>query len=158
MGVTGSNGKTTTTTLIYEVLKKAKREVVLGGNIGMPLSMLVDKIKENDILLLEISDHQLIDFKDFKTNYSILTNVCPTHLDYHGTYEAYKAVKHKIFDHHTKRDVAIVNHKNQDAYNLSLDIKSEITYFNDEYNFIKDNYIYINKEQLREYTCYVSFT
>ena len=61
IGITGSNGKTTTTTLVYEFLKAAKKSVCLGGNIGYPLCSLVDKIKPEDILLLEISDHQLVD-------------------------------------------------------------------------------------------------
>ena len=100
IGVTGSNGKTTTTSLIYEVLKKSGIAVKLGGNIGTPLSKIVKDLKKDDILLLEISDHQLIDMDDFKTDISILTNLCPTHLDYHGSYEAYKNVKHKIFNHH----------------------------------------------------------
>ena len=86
IGITGSNGKTTTTTIIYELLKRHGKNTVLGGNIGTPLSTLVTKIKPQDILLLEISDHQLCDLHDFKTDISILTNICPTHLDYHGTY------------------------------------------------------------------------
>ena len=68
IGVTGSNGKTTTTTLIYEVLKKAGISVKLGGNIGTPLSQIVGDLQDGDILLLEISDHQLIDMNDFKTD------------------------------------------------------------------------------------------
>ena len=65
IGVTGSNGKTTTTTIIYELLKKMNISVVLGGNIGFPLSEVIPLIKNGDVLLLEISDHQLINFKDF---------------------------------------------------------------------------------------------
>lgn len=76
--------------MIYELLKLMKRPVVLGGNIGYPLSEVIPLIHEGDILLLEISDHQLINFNDFKTNISVLTNLCQTHLDYHGTYENYK--------------------------------------------------------------------
>jgi len=70
IGVTGSNGKTTTVTLINEVLKKANVSVKLGGNIGTPLSKIVKDLNDGDILLLEISDHQLNDFKDFKKSLS----------------------------------------------------------------------------------------
>ncbi|MDD4733833.1 MAG: Mur ligase family protein, partial [Bacilli bacterium] len=67
VGVTGSNGKTTTVTLIYEILKSANLNVHLGGNIGFPLSSIVKDIKKDDILVIEISDHQLVDMYDFKT-------------------------------------------------------------------------------------------
>ena len=120
IGVTGSNGKTTTVSLIYEVLKEANMPVKLGGNIGTPLSKIVLDLQANDILLLEISDHQLIDMYDFKTDISILTNLCPTHLDYHGSYEAYKKTKKKIFAHHTKDNIAIIiEHFEFDNYRVT---------------------------------------
>lgn len=146
IGVTGSNGKTTTTTLIYEVLKKAGIPVKLGGNIGTPLSKIVNTLEENDILLLEISDHQLIDMKDFKTDISILTNLCPTHLDYHGSYEAYKSVKHKIFNHHSNEDIAIINEANYESVTLTEDILSTKYYFNSKENKIENGAIYIDNE------------
>ena len=68
---------------------------------------------------------------DFKTDISILTNLCPTHLDYHGSYEAYKTVKKKIFNHHTKEDIAIINAANYDSMELTKDILS--------HNFTKRN-------------------
>lgn len=148
IGVTGSNGKTTTTTLIYEVLKKAGSSVKLGGNIGTPLSQIVKSITSQDILLLEISDHQLIDFQDFKTNISVMTNLCPTHLDYHGSYEAYKNTKKKIFLPHTKEDIAIINEANYDSLELTKDILSTKYYFNSKENYIKDNYIYIDNKPI----------
>jgi len=148
IGVTGSNGKTTTTTIIYEILKHAGKSVKLGGNIGTPLSKIVSTLEENDILLLEISDHQLIDFKDFKTNISVITNLCPTHLDYHGSYETYKNTKKKIFNHHTNNDIAIINKKNFDSLELTNDILSTKYFFNDESNYIKDNLIYVDNQMV----------
>lgn len=148
IGVTGSNGKTTTVSLIYEVLKKAGVSVVLGGNIGIPLSKLVKSLKDNDILLLEISDHQLIDFKDFKTDISILTNICPTHLDYHGNYDNYKNVKKKIFNYHDSNNIAILNSNNNDSIELTSDINSTKLYFNNEENYYKDNVIYIDNKEV----------
>lgn len=152
IGVTGSNGKTTTTTLIYELLKRHGKSVVLGGNIGYPLSSLVNDIKSGDILLLEISDHQLCDIHDFKTNISILTNICPTHLDYHGTYEHYMNTKKKIFNLHTCNDLAIINKTNEDAFKISADILSQKVYFNDSNNYYKDNYIYLHGEKYLDTT------
>ncbi len=152
IGVTGSNGKTTTTSLIYEVLKSSNTNVVLGGNIGTPLSSIVNDLQENDILLLEISDHQLIDLQDFKTDISILTNLCPTHLDYHGSYENYLKTKKKIFNHHTNSDYAIINKANYESTDLTKDIASTKYYFNDEENYIKDNFIYIDNEPIIDTT------
>ena len=152
IGVTGSNGKTTTVTLINELLKLHGYKVILGGNIGYPLCDILDSITRDSILLLEISDHQLYDFIDFKTNISVLTNLCPTHLDYHGNYENYKLAKKNIFNHHTKEDIAIINKDNADSLELTKDIKSTKIYFNDEHNYIKDNYLYINNEQFLDLT------
>ena len=144
IGVTGSNGKTTTTTIIYELLKRMGKSVVLGGNIGYPLCSVINSVKEGDILLLEISDHQLCDIHDFKTNISVLTNICPTHLDYHGTYEHYMLTKKKIFNLHTNADIAILNKTNNDSLEVSKDILSKKKYFNDEENYYQDGFIYLH--------------
>ena len=148
IGVTGSNGKTTTVTIIYNMLKCLGKSVALGGNIGTPLADLISSIKENDILLLEISDHQLCDIHDFKTNISVLTNICPTHLDYHGTYEHYKITKAKIFNKHTEKDIAIINYENQDAIDVSKNILSQKYYFSSRNNkvqaYFDNEAIYLN--------------
>lgn len=130
IGVTGSNGKTTTVTLIYEMMKEANLPVHLAGNIGYPLSQIVEDIKPHDILLMEISDHQLLDMYDFKTHISVLTNLSPTHLDLHGTYEHYVETKSKIFNHHTDSDIAILNGSNSDVLKLTKEIPSQKEYFN----------------------------
>ena len=146
IGVTGSNGKTTTVTILYNLLKIHNVKVILGGNIGTPLSELIDDIKDDSVLLLEISDHQLYNFVDFKTNYSVLTNLCPTHLDFHGTYDNYKNTKKKIFNHHTKLDKAYINYSNLDSLKLTEDINSTKIYFNNNDNYYNDEGIFINKE------------
>ncbi len=152
IGVTGSNGKTTTTTMLYNMLKVSGNNVVLGGNIGTPLTDLLEEIKSGDILLLEISDHQLCDFHDFKTDVSILTNICPTHLDYHGTYEHYMMTKKNIFNNHTDKEVAIINKDNEDACKVSSDIKSNKNYFSRNDTscraYFKDEYIYLDDKRV----------
>lgn len=125
IGITGSNGKTSTTSLLYEMLKQDGKRVHLGGNIGYPLSGLLPSIQKGDYLVLEISDHQLVDFMDFKTNISIMTNLSEVHLDFHGDYETYKNVKKKIFAHHTNQDLAVINAGNQDVMDLVQDIPSK---------------------------------
>lgn len=147
IGVTGSNGKTTTVTMIYNLLKLHGYKVILGGNIGTPLCDLLSDISSNDILLLEISDHQLYDFHDFKTNISVLTNLYHTHLDYHGTYENYINTKKKIFNNHTNKDIAIINYSNSDSMNLTGDISSTKIYFNNDLNYIKDNLLYLDSKK-----------
>lgn len=146
IGITGSNGKTTTTTMIYDLLKLHKFDVILGGNIGYPLCDIITKINNNSILVLEISDHQLYNFIDFKTNISILTNLCPTHLDFHGNYENYKNTKKKIFNHHTNNNLAILNFANKDSLELTKDIKSHKIYFNNNINYYNNKGIYIDNK------------
>lgn len=152
IAVTGSNGKTTTTTLIYEILKEAKLPVHLAGNIGFPLSKFVNEIKEKDILLMEISIQQLCNFDEFKTNISVLTNIYDNvHLEIAGTKENYMNIKKRIFNHHTKDDYAVINSDNEDSLICTNDIMSSKEYFslNDNNNntcYIKDNSIYYKDE------------
>ena len=145
IGITGSNGKTTTTTMIYEIMKKANLNVHLAGNIGYPLSSIVNKIKENDIIVAEISDHQLLDTDKFKTNISVLTNLSPVHIDFHGSYENYKNTKKKIFNNHTSNDLAILNLNNKDVLEITKDIKSTKLYFSNNTKtdiYLDNNIIY----------------
>lgn len=129
IGITGSNGKTTTTTLIGEFMKNSFDNVYLGGNIGIPLSNFVRDIKPNSYLILEISDHQLCDMYDFKTNVSVLTNITPTHLDFHKSYEVYQMTKKKIFNNHTCDDLAIINKDDEVSMKITDDIKSTKVYY-----------------------------
>ena len=132
IGVTGSNGKTTTVTLIYNIMKEAGLPVYLGGNIGTPLCNFVKDIKENEYLVMEISDHQLCDMYDFKTNVSVLTNIYEVHTDFHDSHEKYVRTKKKIFNNHTEKDIAIINFDNKEAVDISKDINSTKYYFSKE--------------------------
>lgn len=142
IGVTGSNGKTTTTTLISEFMKNSFDNVYLGGNIGIPLSNFVRDIKPNSYLVLEISDHQLCDMYDFKTNVSVLTNITPTHLDFHKSYEVYQMTKKKIFNNHTSDDLAVINKDDEVSMKITDDIKSTKVYYGHD----KTNLAYYNEE------------
>ena len=149
IGITGSNGKTTTTTIAYELLKRSGKKVYVGGNIGTPLATLVPEIENDSILVLEISDHQLCDMYNFKTDISVITNLSEVHLDFHGTYENYKNIKKRIFNHHTEKDIAILNGDNQDVLELTKDIPSHTIYFSSRQNadiYLKDNQIYYHDE------------
>ena len=148
IGVTGSNGKTTTTSIIYEIMKKAYGDrVVLAGNIGTPLCHYVKDIKSDSYLVMEISDHQLCDMYDFKTNTSVITNIYDCHTDFHDSHERYVMTKKKIFNHHTKYDTAIINMDNKEVMDMTKDIKSSKLYFSciDQTNcYYKDGFIYFD--------------
>ena len=132
IGITGSNGKTTTTTLIYEMLKEDGKRVFLGGNIGTPFCHFVLDVQANDYVVLEVSDHQLCDVTDFKTDISVLTNIYQVHLDFHDSFDRYKMMKKKIFAHHSPSDLAIINRDNEEAMHLTEDILSSKEYFSRE--------------------------
>ena len=132
IGVTGSNGKTTTVTLIYNIMKEAGLPVYLGGNIGTPLCNFVKDIKSNEYLVMEISDHQLCDMYNFKTNVSVLTNIYDVHTDFHDSHEKYVMTKKKIFNNHTSEDIAIINLDNKEAVDATNEIASNKYYFSKE--------------------------
>ena len=151
IGVTGSNGKTTTVTLIDKILKEDGKKSILCGNIGNPLINVVDKINKDNILVVEISDHQLCDMYDFKTNISVLTNISETHIDFHDSYDRYKMMKKRIFNNHTSEDVAILNYDNDEVMFLTNDLVSKKYYFSKEEkknSYIKENAIYYNDEKV----------
>lgn len=129
IGVTGSNGKTTTTNLINEMLKAAGKKVIMAGNMGIPVCSILNDLTSDTILLLEISIQQLCNMEHFKTDVSILTNLTPTHIDFLDTYENYKNTKKRIFNNHTSDDLAILNLNNEDEMELTKDIKSHKIYF-----------------------------
>ena len=148
IGVTGSNGKTTTTSIIYEIMKKAYGDrVVLAGNIGTPLCHYVKDIKSDSYLVMEISDHQLCDMYDFKTNTSVITNIYDCHTDFHDSHEKYVMIKKKIFNNHTKDDTAIINMDNKEVMDITKDISSSKLYFSCEKEtniYYKDGFIYLD--------------
>jgi UDP-N-acetylmuramoylalanine--D-glutamate ligase len=153
VGVTGTNGKTTTTSLIYEILKKASKSVFLMGNIGYPVCSFVSQLKDKDIVVIEVSDHQLCNVVDFKANISVLTNISEAHVDFHGSYDIYKNMKKRIFKHHTKSDIAILNFNDKEVLDLTKDIKSDKKYFSSSsFNklgcSIADECIYYNNEKI----------
>lgn len=153
IGITGTNGKTTTTTIIYNFLKEASKSVYLMGNIGFPVCTFVNRLKAGDIAVMEISDHQLCNMSDFKTDVSVMTNLSEAHIDFHGSYEKYKNTKKKIFNHHTKSDIAVLNLDDPEVMELTKDIGSTKKYFsyksgNSNGCSVIDGYICYNDEKI----------
>ena len=112
IGVTGSDGKTTTTTLIYEILKKGGYNCHLGGNIGIPLFTKVRDFKEDDIVVLELSSFQLMGM-EISPDISVITNISPNHLDKHSSYEEYIEAKKNIFNYQDSTGKVVLNYDNE---------------------------------------------
>ncbi|GIO39159.1 UDP-N-acetylmuramoylalanine--D-glutamate ligase [Paenibacillus antibioticophila] len=109
IGITGSNGKTTTTTWIGEMLAAAGMKPIVAGNIGTPLCAAAESAKPDDCLVVELSSFQLKGTEAFRPAIAVLLNVAETHLDYHGTMEDYITSKSKLFANQKAEDTAVIN-------------------------------------------------
>jgi UDP-N-acetylmuramoylalanine--D-glutamate ligase len=109
IGITGSNGKTTTTSLIAHILKTAGVPTILAGNIGTPLISQVEQTNDKTITVVELSSFQLDLIDTFRADISVFLNLTPDHLDRHHTLEAYGAAKARIFENQTESDSAVLN-------------------------------------------------
>jgi UDP-N-acetylmuramoylalanine--D-glutamate ligase len=129
IAITGTNGKTTTTTLVGEILTKSGISVFVGGNIGTPLIGYVEGPQQDDYVVVEVSSFQLQWTRDFHPDVAILLNVTADHVDYHGTYAEYRLAKERIFKNQTGQDLAILNVDDNDTGALSHKLASKIAYF-----------------------------
>ncbi len=109
IGITGSNGKTTTTTLIEHILRNAGFSTILAGNIGTPLISRVEQTSSDTITVVELSSFQLELIETFRPNISVFLNLTPDHMDRHHTLEAYARAKARIFENQTEADSAVLN-------------------------------------------------
>lgn len=112
IGITGTKGKSTTTTLLYQVLKSAERKSVLAGNIGIPAFDMVDSIEKDSIIVFEMSSHQL-EYMTVSPHIGVLLNIHEEHLDHYGTMEKYMAAKEKIYRNMQPGDVLFCNIENR---------------------------------------------
>ncbi|TWT12184.1 UDP-N-acetylmuramoyl-L-alanine--D-glutamate ligase [Streptococcus sp. sy004] len=109
IGITGSNGKTTTTTMIANVFECAGRSGLLAGNIGFPASEVAQTATASDVMITELSSFQLMGVKEFKPHIAVITNFVASHLDYHGEFDDYVAAKWKIQEQMSEEDFLILN-------------------------------------------------
>ena len=126
--VTGSDGKTTTTTLIYNILKQAGYTCYLGGNIGRPLIGDIEKIKESDMAVLELSSFQLFSMKK-SANTAVVTNLSPNHLDWHKNMAEYEEAKKNVYKFQNENDTLIVNYDNEITRRMYGEAKGKAVYF-----------------------------
>ncbi|MBQ3427134.1 MAG: UDP-N-acetylmuramoyl-L-alanine--D-glutamate ligase [Clostridia bacterium] len=128
IAVTGSDGKTTTTTLIHEMMKRAGYKTWLGGNIGKPLLSEVDNMKEDDYVILELSSFQLHTMK-YSPEIGVITNLSPNHLDWHKSYKEYIEAKTNIFKYMTQNNRLVLNFDNRDSFALVPKVHAKLTLF-----------------------------
>lgn len=129
LAITGSNGKTTTTTLCYEFLKRDNKKVILAGNIGYPLCSFIDSLENDTIIVIEVSCQQLENLDKFNPDVAIMTNITEAHIDFMKTYEHYKYVKSKLLRNQSSSDVAILNKESRDLLDSVKNAKSTKKYF-----------------------------
>jgi len=129
VGITGSNGKTTTTTLIGELLKNSGIPTHVGGNIGTPLLSLADASTDDTWTVVELSSFQLETIKDFRADVAICLNVTPNHLDRYDAFLDYAAAKHRIFMNQTAENVAVLNADDEITAGWASGLKAHVVFF-----------------------------
>lgn len=115
VAITGANGKTTTTTLVGEILTSAGLDTHVCGNIGLPFADLVVRMTEQSVAVVEVSSFQLETIADFHPHVSAILNLTPDHIDRHGSFEAYKQAKYRITENQTGDDVFVLNREDAES-------------------------------------------
>ncbi|HEM3182290.1 UDP-N-acetylmuramoyl-L-alanine--D-glutamate ligase [Streptococcus suis] len=129
VGITGSNGKTTTTTMIAEVLNAGNKPAKLCGNIGYPASSVAQTATAEDTLVMELSSFQLMGTETFRPHIAVVTNLIASHIDYHGTFEDYVAAKWMIQRQMTAEDFVVLNFNQKEAKGLAGQTKATVVPF-----------------------------
>ncbi len=150
IGITGSNGKTTTTTLIGELMRAAGADVIIGGNIGTALTGLVEQSHDNSWTVAELSSFQLETIESLRVHVAVVTNITPDHLDRHGTFENYVRAKQQIFRNQTREDFAILNRGSQAVVDMVEEYghSSRPVYFSSNAGSDAKNDIYLRDSRI----------
>ncbi|TGD18151.1 UDP-N-acetylmuramoyl-L-alanine--D-glutamate ligase [Levilactobacillus suantsaiihabitans] len=155
IAVTGSNGKTTTTTMIQKMVAHDRQagKAVYAGNIGIPASKVVQEVTPDDTLVLEVSSFMLAETTEFHPHIAVLTNIFSNHLDYHKTRANYVAAKMKITANQTADDYFVVNFDNQEWRDLSQNTKAQVVPFSrqdqsEDGAYEKDGILYFKQETI----------
>jgi UDP-N-acetylmuramoylalanine--D-glutamate ligase len=129
VGITGSNGKTTTATLMGAILKEDKQEIKVAGNIGVPFSLVVEEVSPNGIIVLELSSFQLEKIEEFRPKIASILNITPDHLDRYSDFESYKDAKLRIFENQIEKDFAVLNYDDDESRGIENFSKGEKIFF-----------------------------
>jgi UDP-N-acetylmuramoylalanine--D-glutamate ligase len=141
IAITGSNGKTTTTTLTGEIIASGGRKTLVGGNIGTPAITFVEQSSPDTWVVLEISSFQLESIETFRPHISSILNVTPDHLDRHGSMENYIAAKKRIFENQTADDYAVLNSDNEICHSLADGLKPQVLWFSRQHPVERGAYV-----------------
>ncbi|MFW6159968.1 MAG: UDP-N-acetylmuramoyl-L-alanine--D-glutamate ligase, partial [Acidobacteriota bacterium] len=147
VGITGSNGKSTTATLIHKILKEAGRPSFLAGNIGTPLISFIEGSRPDHIYVTELSSFQLTHTQSFKAHVGVLLNITPDHLDWHPSFIHYSAAKKKLILSLEEKDVAVLNRDDSEVWSLHSQTRADVFGFSRQHQvdkgmFIREGWIY----------------
>ncbi|MCM3736925.1 UDP-N-acetylmuramoyl-L-alanine--D-glutamate ligase [Bacillus cytotoxicus] len=153
IGITGSNGKTTTTTLTFEMLKEGEKHPVIAGNIGTVACEVAQCVTEHEVVVTELSSFQLMGIETFQPKIAVLLNLFEAHLDYHGTKKEYGLAKANIFKNQNENDYSIINADDEEVMMLSEQSKGQKVYFSttkiiEDGACIKDGALYFKGERV----------
>lgn len=149
IGITGTEGKTTTTSIIYEIIKKAGYKCFLGGNIGKPIFTQINDMRPEDIIVLEMSSFQLTNM-DVSPQISVVTNIFPDHLNVHSSYEEYREEKKNIFKHQNEKGMVILNYDNEYTREFAKEANGKVIFFSSKEK-LGDGFIYDTNDGMIKY-------
>ena len=129
LAITGTNGKTTTTTLLGEIMREAADSVFVVGNIGTPYTGIASDTREDSVTVAEVSSFQLETVHSFRPKVSAILNITPDHLNRHHTMEAYIAAKERIAENQTEDDYCVLNYEDEVLREFGRDIRPQVLYF-----------------------------
>lgn len=146
LAITGTNGKTTTTTLLGEIMKKYRKEVFVVGNIGNPYTVAAGEMTEHSVAVAEMSSFQLESIVNFRPDVSAILNYTPDHLNRHHTMEAYIAAKENIARNQTEKDYCILNYEDAIMREFGKKLSCQVLYFSSQRKL--DRGIYLEDENI----------
>ena len=146
IGITGSNGKTTTTAMVGHILQAARIPSQVGGNIGTPVTAMVGASRQDQWNVLELSSFQLETIQEFRADVAVCLNVTQNHLDRHHTFALYAAAKGNLFRTQLAEDYAVLNHDDAQCREFGKQGRAQKAWFGEA--FLKDGDIYVDEERL----------
>jgi UDP-N-acetylmuramoylalanine--D-glutamate ligase len=161
VAITGSNGKTTTTTLVGEILASSGVKTLVGGNIGTPAISFADRATPETVIVLEVSSFQLETISSFRPRVAVVLNVTPDHLDRHRTFAAYVDAKARIFENQQADDFAVLNADDPTCVELAGRTNAQVFWFSREHEvesgaFVRDGQVIFRRDALAQVVLAVS--
>ena len=141
LAITGTNGKTTTTALLGEIMKSFKERVYVVGNIGNPYTMAALDMTENSVAVAEVSSFQLETIHEFRPCVSAILNITPDHLNRHHTMEAYIAAKEDVAKNQTEEHTCVLNYEDEVLRKFGDNVKAKVLYFSSQHKLDKGIYL-----------------